>query len=130
MGIIKKGYFLKILDCDKRLLALYSNGCLLCSECAQKVGHDSWKPDKNFVIRWLRPQFNGLLEDSYAWCDKCGKTLWDNNENPLLKEIKSDIDMDGWRDEMDEIDDEWFDELANDSDSSIVVNITPHRKPE
>ena len=130
MGIMKKGYFLIILDNDKRLLALYSNECLLCSECAQKVGHDSWKPDKKFILRWLKPQLDGLLENSYAWCDKCGKTLWDNNENPLLKDIDDDTKIDGWRDELDEGDEEWFDELVQDSEATIIMNFTPKRKPE
>lgn len=129
MGIIKKGYFLKILDSDKKLLALYSNDILLCKGCAEKVGCNSWNPDKEFVQKWLKPQLDGFIDDTFAWCDKCGETIWDSHKSQLFEESVRDEEVDGWLDELDE-DDEWLDNLNNDSENSITFKTSPSKETE
>lgn len=129
MGIIKKGYFIKIHDSDKRLLALYSNDSLICCECAKKVDYESWNPDKTFIKKWLKPQFDGSIENSLAWCDKCGKILWDSHEGQFSGEFEDDAEIDGWLDEIDE-DADWLDNLDNDSENPITIKNTPFKKIE
>jgi len=113
MGLIKKEYFIKILDDGNKLIALYSTDSLLCRKCAEEAGCESWKIDKNFAKTWIKPNLDRAIENSYAWCDKCGKTIWDSHEGRLLDELDDETEAEGWLNEIDDGDDGWLDEIVH-----------------
>jgi hypothetical protein len=125
MGFIKREYFIKLMDINNELLALYSIDSLICKECAEKAGYESWNIDENFARNWITPRLESMIENSYAWCDKCGKDLWNGHKGRWQDELKGSSEENGkefdeWLDEHDEDNSDWLDELDDQPDKQIL----------